>query len=264
MLKWFFLTALGGDPGKLRASFPERGGYPHNIWDRDGISGGGYFGSGFGVATDEQQAAMLWFYDHSGLKEWDANGEFGLDAPSGYPHHSVLAFVNWPIATPQRNPGDVLPHTIRDDRWGFYAWRNRWQDENDVIISILAQAAKGNMGAKAERTLTIQHTGKKMHWGGINGGFQGEFAPAKDGSTILKTADGSCLAIDFSRASGADAMLIMTGSGAPGDGAVDAGGRRFSFLFLGGNKPTVRVEGAKVIVGGQTVSYDGESIVLGQ
>jgi hypothetical protein len=157
-----------------------------------------------------------------------------------------------------------LPHAFRDDRWDFYAWRNRWQDKNDVIISILAQAAKGNMGAKAERTLTIQHAGKKMRWGGINGGFQGEFAPARDGSTILKTGDGSCLGIDFSRASGADAMLAMTGSGAPEDGAVDAGGRRFSFLFLGGNKPTVRVEGAKVIVGGQTVSYDGENIVLGQ
>jgi hypothetical protein len=155
-----------------------------------------------------------------------------------------------------------LPHAFRDDRWNLYAWRNRWQDKDDVIISILPQAAKGNMGAKAEKTLTIQHDGKKLRWGTIVGGFQGDFTPAADGSTILTTGDGSCLAIDFSKASGADAMLVMTGPGAPRDGAVEVGGAKFSLLFLGGSVPTPRVAGDRVVVGAQTVSYDGQKIVL--
>jgi hypothetical protein len=264
MLKWFFLTALGGDPANLRASFPERGGYPQNIWGRKGLSGGGYFGIGFGVATEEQKAAMLWFYNKAGLRRWDLQGGFGLDAPSGYPHHSVLALVNWPIGMSERNPAEVLSHAVRDDRWNFYAWRNRWQDQNDVILSILTQAAKGNMSAPAERALTIQHAGQIRRWGTIVGGFSGEFAPAQDGSTILTTGDGSGLAIDFSRASGADAMLVMTGPGAPNQDAFQVGGTRFSFLFLGGSTPTPRVEGDKLIVGGQTVSHNGTRIVLGR
>ena len=264
MLKWFFLTALGGDPGNLRASFPERGYYPHNIWQRVGISGAGYFGIGFGVATEQQKAAILWFYNHSGVKEADAKGGFGLDAPSGYPHHSVLSLVNWPIGRKERDPGEVLPHAFYDNRWHFYAWRNRWRDRNDVILSILTHPAKGNMGARAETTLTIQHAGKKTRWGKIVGGFQGELAPAKDGSTVLATGDGSCLAIDFSRASGADAMLVMTGPGAPADGAVEAGGRKFSFLLLGGTPPRPKADGDKVVVGKQTVSFDGKRIVLGK
>ncbi|MEM9658297.1 MAG: hypothetical protein AAF961_08055, partial [Planctomycetota bacterium] len=261
-LKWFFLTALGGDPANLRASFPERGGYPHNIWARDGISGGGYFGIGFGVASDAQQQAMLWFYRNSGLKAWDAARGFGLDAPSGYPHHSVLAFVNWPFESAERNPGAVLPHAMRDDRWNFYAWRNRWQDGDDVVISILPEGAKGNMGARAEQALTIQHRGKTIRWGAVKGGFQGVFAPEEDGSTIMTTGDGSCLAIDFSGTSGADAMLVMTGPGAPSDGVVNVDGVEFSLLFLGGRPPTPRVEGKRIRLNGQTVSFDGQRIVL--
>jgi len=262
-MKWFFLTALGGNPANFRASFPERGEYPHNIWARTGLSGGGYFGIGFGVATPEQQAAMLWFYNHSGLREADAKGGFGLDAPSPYPHHSVLAYVNWPVGMAEKNPGEVLPHAVMDDKAGFYAWRNRWQDAGDVIISILTRSVRGNYGCKAENTLTIQHAGKKMKWGTITGGFKSDFAPAKDGSTVMITGDGSCLAIDFSRASGADALLVMTGPGAPGSGSIDAGGTRFSILALGGKAGQPRAEGGKVIIGGQTISWDGKRIVLG-
>lgn len=262
-LKWFFLTALGGDPGNLRASFPERGDYPHNIWGRTGLSGAGYFSVGFGVATEEQKPAILWFYNHSGMKEADAKGGWGLDAPSEYPHHSVLSYVNWPIGMAERNPGEVIPHAYRDSYWKFYAWRNRWQDRDDVIISILTQTAKGNMQAKGENTLTIQAGGKKSRWGRISGGFKGDFNPGKDGSTILTTGDGSWLAIDFSRASGADAMLVMTGPGAPAGNGVEAGGNTFSFLFIGGSGIQPKVEGSKVVIGKQSVSVEGKAIVLG-
>jgi len=261
-LKWFFLTSLGGNPANLRASFPERGEYPQNIWGRNGLSGGNYFGIGFGLATGEQKAAMLWFYNHAGLKDLDQKSGFGLDAPSPYPHHSILSFVNWPLGMQEKNPGDVLPHAYRDSVCKYYAWRNRWQDKDDVIISVLTDATRGNYGCKAENTLTIQTGGRKIRWGRISGGFTGAYAPTRDGSTILTTGDGSCLAIDFSKSSGADAMLVMTGPGAPGGTVVEAGGTKFSFLFLGGAAPQPRDEGNKLVVGAQTVSLDGKTIVL--
>jgi hypothetical protein len=262
-LKWFFLTALGGDPSNLRASFPDRGEYPHNIWSRAGISGGCYFGIGMGVATEEQKPALLWFYNHSGVREADQKGGFGIDAPGPYPHHSVVSFVNWPVGMQEKNPGEVIPHAYRDSICKFYAWRNRWQDADDVIVSILTHATKGNMGSKAENTLTIQTGGRKSKWGTISGGFTGEFAPKPDGSTILTTGDGSCLAIDFSGVSGAAAMLVMTGPGAPAGTVVQAGGASFSFLFPAkGGAPTPQAQGDKVAVGGQTVSLDGKKIVL--
>lgn len=258
-LKWFFLTVPRGES----LEFPKRGGYPQNIWDRDGLSGGGYCSIGFGVATEEQKAAILWFYRHH-LKSLDEKALSPLDTLSPYPHHAILSFVNWPVGAKERNPGEVLAHAYRDTKWGFYAWRNRWQDGDDVVISILTRTAKGNMLAKAENTLTIFAQGKQRSWGRIQGGFAGDWKPAKDGSTVLKTGDGSCLAIDFSRASGADAMLVMTGPGAPADNTALAGDTRFSFLFLGkGDQPKPQVDSNVIRIGKQTVRFEGGLIVLG-
>lgn len=263
-LKWLFLTVPKPGNANLRSDFPERGGYPHNIWARDGLSGGGYFGIGMGVMSAAQQSAALWFYNHH-LKDSDQKGGTPFDTPSPYPHYAVMAFINWPLGAQETNPGSVLPHAYRDTKWGFYAWRNRWQDADDVVISILTRPSKGNMGAAGETSLTVRGMGRTQKWGRINRGFTGEFRPAADGSTVLSTGDGSCLAIDFSRASGADAMLVMAGPAVAPEGAIEAGGTRFSFLFLAkGTPPTPRVEGAGVAAGGQAVSWDGARIVLGR
>ena len=71
--------------------------------------------------------------------------------------------------------------------------------------------------------------------------------------------------MDFSKASGADGMLVMTGPGAPRDGTVAAGGVTFSFRFLtAADAPKPAVDGEKVVVGGQTVAMKDGRIVLGK
>jgi hypothetical protein len=257
--RWFLQTqSADGKP----VFQPQRGGYPHNIWQRNDISGGGYFSIGMGISNDDQKAALAWYYDQFGFKAADLKANTPYDAVSAYPHHAILSYVNWPIGKPVKPMNGIIPKVCHDSRWGFYLWRNRWQDNNDVIVSILTKNAKGNMGAPAESTLSVVTGGTLQKWGTIKG-FTGEFAPKKDGSTVLTTGDGSCLAVDFSKASGADALLVMTGPGAPATGAVEAGGTRFSFLFLGAGKaPTPAAQGDKVVVGGQTVWFDGKKIAL--
>ena len=261
--RWFLQTlARDGKPDY----HPQRGAYPQNIWSRGGLSGGGYFSIGMGVAASaDVQAAIAWYYHHTGFAELDAKNGTPFDTPSPYPHHAVLAFVNWPVGLAEKNPAGIIPNALHDSKWGFYAWRNRWSDSGDVVISILTKNTKGNYSCKAEGTLSINDAGRKLTWGKIPRGFKGDFKPAKDGSTVLPTADGSCLAIDFSQASGAEAMLVMTGPGAPADNAVEAGGVRFGFLFLGKRadvKPTV--DGSKIKVGGQTVAFQDGLIILGK
>lgn len=261
-LKWIFLTIPTGDRSNLRRDFPERGAYPHNIWDRAGLSGGGYFAIGLGALPEACKPAMLWFYNQH-LAQRDARAGAPFDTVSVYPHVAVLSFVNWPLDMKPRNPGDVIPHAFSDSKWGFYAWRNRWQDENDTVISILARGTKGNFSVKGENTLTIWSQGQKTRWGGIAGGFKGDFKLAPDGSTILTTGDGSGLAIDFSGASGAEVMLVMTGKGAPRGTTVQAGNQAYSFLFLGpGQAPTPVASGSQVRVGNQTIGWDGKQITL--
>ncbi len=258
--KWFLLT----QSNKGKPIFqPQRGAYAHNIWARDGLSGGGYFSIGLGVAANDQvKAGILGYYDHFGFADVDAKAGTPFDTPSPYPHHSILAFVNWPIGMEAKSLNDAIPHAVHDDRWGFYAWRNKYQDNSDVIISILTKSTKGNYGCKGELTLSILTGGKSSKWGTIRG-FTGDFAPAASGSTVLTTGDGSCLAIDFSGASGSGAMLVMTGQGAGKGDVVEAGANKFTFLFPGG-APTAKpaVDGNKVKVGDQNVSFDGKKIVL--
>lgn len=256
-LKWIFLTVPRG--GKMDF-WPQRGGYPQNIWDRDGLSGGGYFGIALGALPDDRKTALLWFYNRH-LKEADAKAAAPFDTPSPYPHHAVCAFVNWPWDLKERNPAEVIPRSYRDTKWGFYAFRNRWQDENDIVISVLTKASKGNMGAKADGSLQVAAFGKKFAHGRVAGEVK-LWQPAADGSAVLTLADGTSLAIDFSKASGADGMIVMTGPGAQGS-PVEAGGVTYSFKFLAsGPDPSPKAEGDKVIVGQQTVFLKNGTLVL--
>jgi len=256
--RWFLQTlAIDGKPDY----FPQRGGYPHNIWTRDGLSGGGYFSIGMGAAaSDDVKAALLWFYNHGGFAVVDEKNKTPCDTPSPYPHHSVLSFVNWPVGAKEKNPGGIIPNAVHDEKFGFYAWRNRWQDSEDVIISILTKNAKGNMSVKSESTLSINNGGKKLTWGNIKGGFIGDFKPAKNGSTVLALADGGSLGVDFSGASGVTAMLVMTGPGIS-QADVQVNNVNAAILFLGkGDKPKPTVNGNSVTIGNQTVTFESKSL----
>jgi hypothetical protein len=257
-LKWIFLTI----PRDGQMDFwPKRGGYPQNVWDRDGLSGGGYFGIGFGSVTPPQRAAALWFYNQH-LKAIDEKNGTPFDTPSPYPHHAVCSFVNWPLEIEAENPGDVLPHSYRDSKWSFYAFRNRWQDDNDIVISVLTKRARGNMQARPEGGLMVIAFGKKFKWGKVVGDVK-SWQPAEDGSAVLNMADGTSVAIDFSKTSGADGMLVTTGEA---EGArIDLGGTPLTFRFLTGDpEPVPQVQGDNVVIGDQTVSLENGGIVLGR
>lgn len=263
-LRWIFqsIPVEGSSPPDWY--WPHRGAYPHNIWAREGVSGGGYFCEGFGGVTPEQRPALLWFYNHSPLKGTDISNDTPFDTPSPYPHHSVISLINWPFDIQEKNPKEVIPRCFRDTKWNFYAFRNRWQDENDIVITSLLKEAKGNYSAKADGTLKIAAFGRHQDWGKVEGNTK-FWKPAADGSAILTLEDGTGLAIDFSGASGADGMIVMTGPGAGEGLTVEADGIRFSFLFLtAGNTPVLKVKGSKIVINKQTVSLKNGNIELGK
>ena len=89
------------------------------------------------------------------------------------------------------------------------------------------------------------------------------FETKPDGSTVVAVADGSCLAVDFSGASGADGILVMTGPGAPKDQTVSAGGTTFSLKFLTrGKAPEPKVVGNRVRIGDRVVSFRDGIVAL--
>jgi hypothetical protein len=249
-------------PVDNRPVFPKRGAYPHNVWSRSDMSGPGTFCEGFGIVTRRERPALMWLYNRVSRKlDQQAGGP--LETASEYPHRAILSLVNWPLEIEEQNPAEALPKAMADETGGFYAFRNRWRDENDILITIQTRDTRGWHRAKTDGRVWVWGLGDKEKWGRMEGRVV-HFEAAEDGSGVLAIQDGTCLAVDFSGASGAEAMLVLTGPGAPEEGSVTAGGRRFAFRFVTrGERPTPQATGDGVAVGDQTVRYRRGKLELG-
>jgi len=257
-LKWIYQTVVrDGRPD----FWPIRGAYGHNVWSRQGLSGAGYFAIGFGAVTDEQKAAMKWYYNHF-LSQPDAEAGTPYDTVSRYPHVAVCALVSWPVDLKERNPADVLPHCYRDSSCGFYCWRNRWQDADDTVVTVLTSRTEGYMGAKPDRALCLNTVGEHVKWGTVQDGPTEHWSTSPRGqSSSLTLSDGTCFAVDFTGASGADVMLVTTGKA---DGQrVKLAGKTLTFYFpTAESPPQVKTQGNAAVVGRQRVTLEEGNLVL--
>jgi formylglycine-generating enzyme required for sulfatase activity len=258
-LKWAYQTVFREGVPDL---WPVRGGYSRNVWARHGMSGASYFALGMGSLPPAERGAMAWIYDRF-LAAADARAGMPFDTANTYPQYVVHSFVSWPLGEATIDPHLVLPHAYRDSMAGFFCWRDRWQDENDTVITVLTNPVRGYMGAEADRALAVHSRGRRLHWGTVTEG------PVRDWSTsaraetsTLTLADGTAFAVDFTGASGAEIMLVTTGAaeGTP----VTIGGTTLTFWFPTAERPPVpRVEGDAVQVGRQRVTWRDGRLSLG-
>ncbi|MFP4260873.1 MAG: hypothetical protein ACLFS1_07330 [Opitutales bacterium] len=252
-MRWMFLAQM--QDGDVLFE-PKRGGYPHNVWDRGGLSGAGYFAYGFGVVRDRYLPGMKWIYEKF-FKEADATNETPFATASVYPQVAVLAFINYPFGVESKDPSETWPKRIHDTRRDFYAWRNRFRNENDVILSVLGQSTRGYMRASNEESLSILSGGTARRWGYFTCGILGEYDTKPHGGSVLAFGDGGSLGVDFSGRSGRDAMLVWQGPDLPQAHRVEAGGKTFAFLFLGdGTTPEIEVHGDVIHAGEQRISLN--------
>lgn len=254
-LKWIHQTIPRTDHlDDLRSCFPERGGYPHNIWARpDGVSGAGYFAIGYAAVTPEERAALWWFY-RTHLMAHDSQNGTPWDTTSLYPHHAVLAFINTPFGTEPRNPAEVMPRAVRDTRHDFFAFRNRWQDGDDIVITQLTRKSPARFAHGPDTQMQVWHHGKREQWGCLPTQVE-HYHTAGDGSALI----GGTLAkittwvgIDFSRAGGADGLLVTTGK-AVGD-SFTIGTTTLTVRHLGVGGAVPHIEGDTLVVGGQRIT----------
>jgi hypothetical protein len=225
-----------------------------------GISHGGWFSGGFGSVLDEQKPALLWTYNHF-VAEADQHRCNAVI----YPHHSLLSFINWPIGMKEKDPAEVLPKAVADKIHGYYLFRNRWQDKDDIVVTVLLTSGPQGYIKIGPDDVMVWGLGRREKLGHFGFGVQTTYyRAAKDGSGVVAGSCGNCLAVDFSRASGADALVVMTGPGAKEGQAVQAGKTTFHVLTLQqGQAPKIEVAGDALRIGRQTVGFDGKKIVLG-
>lgn len=269
---------------KGRPSHPCRNpsSYGTELLERAGHSAGGQFSQGFGAIPDRYKPALLWTYRN--IVEPSESAEYPKLVPAGeksydvllHPHRGVLSFINWPIGMEPRHPSELLPNHYRDTLHHYYAFRNRWQDADDAIVTFHLGGPGGFIRCPP---------GPIMVWGlGARTTFPVRFGPARpnlveaseQGGVISAPVRGGVCSVlvDFSRASGAEVLVAMC---APGLKPVNesktdrgvtrkvstatAGGNTFIVLTLSrGAAPEVKPDGDRLLIGGQTLGFDGQRV----
>jgi hypothetical protein len=189
-----------------------------------------------------------------------AGKPYGTHSP--YPHIPVCAFVNWPMDMKEKNPAEVLPLCYRDSHCDFFLWRNRWQDGKDTVISVLLNRTHGYMSAKVDKQICLNTQGEHLKWGSTDEGeIKHWWMSEKGEASSLTMAKGTCLAVDFTGASGADVMLATTGK-AEGQ-TVKVGKKKVTFHFpTTETPPEVTTEKDAAIIGKQKVTFEDGNLVL--
>ena len=163
-----------------------------------------------------------------------------------------------------------------------YVFRREWKDGNDIVVTALLDDAK-HRGYKHVRggPIIVWGLGSRGRFPAMLRGATTLYEPQPDGSAVLGAkgeAGISSLYVDYSGASGADALLVMAGpaakgaktGGKTGKGggrsrtvSLQAGGHPFVVMTLQkGDAPEVSVDGGTVTIGGRSVRFDGEKIEI--
>ncbi len=245
-------------------------------------SHGGQFAQGFGIIDEKYKPALLWVYQHFvepyehrltakeswvNDKGWLGKDEKSYDALTS-PWKAVLSFVNWPIGVEARNPAGILPQAIEDRIHGYCCFRNRWKDGDDVVVTaLLGYGPKDGYKPKFGR-IVVWGLKKRYEFGNFTAPRRGEFTARPNGSGVV-AAGGKHLVVDYSGASGAPLLLVGVGIGAgKSDGtarfqAINLGDHTITVMTLSRDRhPEPRVEGDSIVVGGQTIRFDGKKLAL--
>jgi len=280
---WLMPNPENGQPifGYTEASWG-MGGYGGRTFSRYGLSRGGQFSQGFGLLTDsDEKAATLWVYknavepsEQKDYADYQLGGKPSYDAIN-LPHRAALALVNWPIGIAPKNPEGIVAKTGGDTTQMGYCWfRQGWKDANDIFVGVLCGSRAQMGGSGRPEDILVWGLGERHVFFWKRTGAPDFYEGYADGSGVV-THDENAVAVDFSGASGSDAVVVVAGPAAStfettrkGEkskySTVQFAGRPAGVLVLSssGKFPEVAADGDRLVIGGQTVTFDGKRLAL--
>ncbi|WKN44631.1 hypothetical protein [Tunicatimonas pelagia] len=129
-------------------------GYTADLSDDDMMfSTGGVLAMGFSLFPDEQQSALKWMHDYLIEPE-------NYQASDGQLMYSLLFY---PSDITAQNPASLHWNTFVGEETGVAIFRNRFQDENDIVATYHAKANRIR-GHQGPDTNTIRLLGLGVPW----------------------------------------------------------------------------------------------------
>lgn len=280
LTKWVYEGVPRADGKGIKTFMRDR--YAYNGFNRRGMHARD-FAQGWPVTLDEHKPAVLWFYKHM----VDPGDPKDFDV-TDYPHNAVYVLANWPIGLQEQNPDDLLPRVWADRKCGYFVFRNGWEGPDDIVITAHSGGSKyGAYGTGKGGPVMFLGLGMKGQFpGGFHQSSQSFIHYATDGSALLSSSKiYTHLAVDYSKASGAEAVIVMVGKGAGVEqwankkghdlqnkktGAsttyrvVEVDGLDYHVMTIqSGDAPALEAKDGKLQIGGQTVRYNGKHLELG-
>ena len=128
---------------------------------------GDFFAMMFPLISPEWQPAALWFWN----RHLDVTGPEDVDkllARPGRPYdysdydtHPLWLYVNYPLDMEAQAPAGVLPMTWEAPQFGYYGFRNGWE-EDDFLVQVWAKSFHSGSGGGNAGVFRI--TGLGEHW----------------------------------------------------------------------------------------------------
>jgi len=298
-LRWVMeLVPTKGGPQVLDRKSSAGRGYGTEQFARVGYwSHSGQFAQGFGSVGEDKVPAVLWVYRNFvepwELKEklsvsqkqlkkaqaagWIKPGEKSYDAFMS-PWHAVCAFVNWPFDAAQGtsvepvNPAELMSRAMEDRVHGYYVFRNRWKDGDDILVSALLGYGPKAAYRPKRGPIYLWGFGGKFSFGKFLSDGPATFVRREHGGVV--STGSQCLAVDFSGKCGAPLLMALVGidgldaGGKGGDvlsvNRAESGGQQVVIVTMQREKaPAVATAAGAITVGNQTVKWDGEKLVFG-
>lgn len=187
-----------------------------------GVGSGGFGAEGrtsllFGIVPEAELPAYKWFYDRyrGPLNPAPPAQKYDRGAAG-----DVYALLFYPEALTASDPAALLPHARSDSKGGHF-FRNRWQDADDVIVSLGTDTTQhGNAWDEADALqLNLMGFGTKFTGGPASGGQASQF------NQILVNGNARANASD----TGTAGSLEVTDRGGY---AIAGGGSKYTALGL--------------------------------
>ena len=121
-----------------RTILRDDGAVMHSNTNGGGPLGVDSYARGFALTPERLRPAVLWTWKRTqALADAGKLASPWLTVHELDPMSAAFMFVNWPLEAPPTGPEQLLPKVMVDDQKGGYVFRNRWQDGDDCVTTIL-------------------------------------------------------------------------------------------------------------------------------